>query len=32
MDGYKFTREDAMVFLGGIILLIGLFAFAWYSI
>jgi hypothetical protein len=32
MEGYKFTREDAMVFLGGIVLLIGLFAFAWYSI
>jgi len=31
VDGYKITREDAMVFGGGIILLIGLFAFAWYS-
>jgi len=32
VNGYKITREDAMVFGGGIILLIGLFAFAWYSI
>jgi len=32
VDSYKITREDAMVFVGGIILLIGLFAFPWYSV
>jgi hypothetical protein len=31
MDGYKFTREDAMAFGGGIILLIGLFVFPWHT-
>jgi hypothetical protein len=32
VDGYKLTREDAMVFLGGLLLFIGLLAFPWYSI
>jgi hypothetical protein len=31
VGGYKITREDAMVFGGGIILIIGLFAFSWYD-
>ena len=31
MDGYKITREDAMVFGGGIVLFIGLFVFPWHS-
>jgi hypothetical protein len=31
VDSYKITREDAMVFAGGIILLIGLFVFPWYT-
>ncbi len=32
MDFSKLTREDLMVFTGGIILFIGLFAFDWYSV
>jgi hypothetical protein len=32
VDKYEVTREDAMVFGGGIVLLIGLFSFPWYSI
>jgi hypothetical protein len=32
VDKYEITREDAMVLGGGIVLLIGLFAFPWYSI
>ena len=32
MDFTKLTREDLMVLVGGIILIIGMFAFPWYSI
>ena len=32
MDSYKLIREDAMVFLGGILLVIGLVAFPWYTV
>jgi hypothetical protein len=32
VDFSKLSREDAMVLGGGIVLIIGLFAFAWYSV
>jgi hypothetical protein len=32
VDTYKATREDAMVIGGGILLLIGLLVFPWYSV